>query len=195
MQRCVAVSESYSVEKGSWPLDSCLFTVYVWVTACVCTYVCVIITVWSFHHMFVCTFLLTSVSSVEYVFCECVHLCVRMSECVCGNNYTRFDSFVCVHMSHCNPPPGESRKGLWVICEPLFDWWANQSGTKDFINNRHSATNQQSSTHTLTLLSTLISIHTHTHSLQTHLQSLTDTWECVSLPHPLCWVCVCLWHQ
>lgn len=79
-----------------------------------------------------------------------------------------------MHVSHCNPPPGESRKGLWVICELLFDWWANQSGTKDFINNRHPATNQQSST--LTHTHSLISTHTHTSHKHTytHLSTLTS---------------------
>lgn len=49
---------------------------------------------------------------------------------------------------------------LWVICELLFDWWANQRHTKDFINERHPATNQQSSTRAP--LSTLISAQRHT---------------------------------
>ena len=69
-------------------------------------------------------------------------------------------AFTHEHVSHCNPPPGASRKGLWVICELLFDWWANQSHTKDFINKRHPATNQQSSTHAH--LSALIHVETHT---------------------------------
>lgn len=94
-----------------------------------------------------------------------------------------------MHVSHCNPPPGESRKGLWVICELLFDWWANQSGTKDFINNRHPATNQQSST--LTYTHSLISTHTH------HTNTLTLTyWHLqVSLTRPIEMrrYAVCVW--
>lgn len=94
-----------------------------------------------------------------------------------------------MHVSHCNPPPGESRKGLWVICELLFDWWANQSGTKDFINNRHPATNQQSST--LTYTHSLISTHTHTSYKHTYTHLLTLT----SQPNPAnrdaaCMLCV-----
>lgn len=88
--------------------------------------VCVCITVWFSDHVFVCTFVLASVSSVEYVFFF-VNVSIRVYIClnVCGNNYTTLCACVCVrthvYVSHCNPPPGESRKGLWVICELLFD--------------------------------------------------------------------------
>lgn len=133
---------------------------------------------------------------------SCIHVFVSMCVCVSVCMHTH------VHVSHCNPPPGESRKGLWVICELLFDWWANQSRTKDFINNRHPATNQQSSTsthtHTHTLTYQHLSVYMHTHP--TNAQSLIDTCKCIRLPHPLvhmhterpavwCCVWISLWHK
>lgn len=62
-------------------------------------------------------------------------------------------------------------KGLWVICELLFDWWANQSRTKDFINNRHPATNQQSSTHTCTYQD----LSAYTHAFHKHTDGNVST--------------------